>query len=145
MRAAALVIVFGVVMIAAALCTPALAEPAETRRWSGPLADKMYACNRGKKRWTQRELECVVEVRFAPLGQVENAKKIVYCESRWNPRAVSRTNDHGLFQINKRWNGTAWKKGESIYDPVWNTLQAARFYKSRGWGDWVCARIVGIR
>lgn len=115
-------------------------------RWRGPLADRMYACNKGPAAWTRAEMECVVRVRFAPLGQADNALLIVKCETgdTWNRFAVSRTDDHGLFQINRRWNATAWKKGESIYDPVWNTLQAARFYRERGWGDWVCADLMGV-
>lgn len=144
MRAALLIIAAAGVMLVAALCAPALAEPAEPRRWSGPLADRMYECNRGSAAWTRRELECVVEVRFAPLGEAENAKRIVACESRWNPRAVSRTNDHGLFQINRPSHPTLWKAGESMYDPVWNTLGAARLVERGGWGAWVCARIVGV-
>lgn len=111
-------------------------------RIHGPVADRMYACNHASSVWTQREMECAVTIRFG--AEAANAKLIVACESQWNPRAVSRTDDHGLFQINRRWNSTAWKRGESIYDPVWNTLQAYRFYQTRGWADWTCGRIVGL-
>lgn len=143
-RAGLLLGLLVIVGMVASLCTPDLALPREARRWHGPLADQMYACNKPPAKWTRKELECVVETRFAPLGEAENAKRIVTCESQWNPRAVSRTDDHGLFQINRRWNATAWKRGESIYDPVWNTLSAARFLDERGWDDWTCARILGI-
>ncbi len=113
-------------------------------RARGSLAERMYACNVGSAGWTERELRCVVWVRFSPARQYRSAVRIVQCESVWNHRAVSRTDDHGLFQINRRWNSSAWRSGQSIYDPVWNTLQAYRFWVERGWDDWTCARIMGV-
>lgn len=54
-------------------------------------------------------------------------------ESGCNPNAVGRTNDHGLFQINK---GLAIH-GKKIYDPEFNVRLAYEgYYKKRGWNPW---------
>ncbi len=102
----------------------------------------MYACNQRPAAWSERELRCVVRIGFG--SEAPNAEKIVRCESVWTPRAVSRTDDHGLFQINRRWNSEGWRKGANIYDPVWNTRIARWFWETRGWGDWTCSRIMGV-
>lgn len=106
----------------------------------------MYACNVKAERWTEWEIKCAIRRQFGPAGQYDNAIRIARCETgdTWNPRLVSHTDDHGIFQINRRWNGEGWRKGADIYDPVWNTRIAYWFWQTRGWGDWVCSRIVGI-
>lgn len=71
------------------------------------------------------------------------AQRVVSCESGWNPTAVSPTNDHGLFQINRRWHeasftqvtGQSWDK---VYDPYWNALYARHIYNTQGWSPWSC-------
>jgi len=103
---------------------------------------RMYACNHRPAHWTKAELECVVRIGFG--SQAGNAMRIVSCESVWNPYAVSRTSDYGLFQINRTYNSEGWRLGANIFDPVWNTRIAYYFYKTRGWSDWTCARIVGV-
>ena len=103
---------------------------------------RMYACNHRPAAWGRAELECVVRIGFG--AEAANAMRIVACESVWNPRAVSRTSDYGLFQINQRYNAEGWRKGANIFDPVWNTRIALYFYRTRGWHDWTCAGIVGI-
>lgn len=112
----------------------------------GKLVTRMYQCNKGKSAWTEREIKCAIWLRFGPAGQYDNAVRIARCETgdTWNPRIVSHTDDHGIFQINRRWNGEGWRLGADIYDPVWNTRIAYWFWQTRGWGDWVCARLVGV-
>lgn len=54
-------------------------------------------------------------------------------ESGGSAISKSRTNDHGLFQINK---GYTWY-GDKIYDPEFNISVAYNFYfKKRGWQPW---------
>lgn len=60
-----------------------------------------------------------------------------------NPRAVSPTNDHGLFQINivhrgqfEAVTGAPWS---SVYDAELNTIYARHLYAQQGWGPWTCA------
>lgn len=72
----------------------------------------------------------------------EQAKRVVQCESRWNPDAVSPTNDHGLFQINQihrrafeKETGQPWS---AVYDPYWNAYFARLLYNQSGWGPWTC-------
>lgn len=70
---------------------------------------------------------------------------IVGRESSWQPRAVSRTNDHGLFQLNAptwaRFFGSQWR---FVYDPVQNARMAYVIYRRAGgfspWdgGRWAC-------
>lgn len=72
------------------------------------------------------------------------ARCIVARESSWNPRAVSATNDHGLFQLNaptwQRYFGSRWQR---VYDPVANVRMAYAIYRRGGkqpWsgGRWAC-------
>ncbi len=140
-------------VVVTCFCVPAGAALAHERGPAPPPPDpdartpqirRMYGCNQPPARWTTRELQCVVWVQFHRVGQAANASRIVACESVWNPRVVSRTDDHGLFQINRRWNGEGWRRGANIYDPVWNTRIAFWFWQTRGWGDWTCSRIMGV-
>lgn len=85
-------------------------------------------------------------------GDVQQAKKeirrlwgtsaprvfcIIQRESGWNPRAVSRTGDHGLMQLNaytwRRYFGKRWAR---VYDPVANVRMGYAVYKRQGWGAW---------
>jgi len=49
--------------------------------------------------------EDAIYVTFGQNGEnpqrETEARSVAYCESRMDPGAVSPTNDHGLFQINK--------------------------------------------
>lgn len=62
---------------------------------------------------------------------------IVNRESGWNPRAVSATNDHGLFQLNaptwQRFFGGRWQR---VYDPVANVRMAYTIYRRAGRSPW---------
>jgi len=62
----------------------------------------------------------------------EHAMRVAFCESSYNTRAVSRTGDVGLFQIN-------WIHGysrESLKSPQFNTWVAYKLWLQRGWQPW---------
>lgn len=63
---------------------------------------------------------------------VDQAMLVMARESGGNPRAVSATDDHGLFQIHS---GLA-NYGQAIYDPETNVKIAYGMYASRGWRPW---------
>lgn len=68
---------------------------------------------------------------------VDQAMLTMSLESGGNPRAVSKTDDHGLFQIH----GGYAKYGEKIYDPEFNiSLAYNNYYKTRGWTPWYAVR-----
>lgn len=126
---------------------PSLALAKEPPR----VVQRMYSCNTAPARWTEKEMRCVVWVRFSPDRQYDNAVRIVGCETgyTWDRFVISHTDDHGLFQINRRWNSDPWERpfwwGKDIYDPVVNTQWAHYYWRTRGWSDWVCAGMVGVR
>lgn len=79
--------------------------------------------------------------KYFPANQVDNALKIMACESKGNPNSVSRTNDHGLMQIH---NGLA-AYGQQIYNPEFNIrLAYTNYYARRGWQPWSCRRKVRL-
>ncbi len=80
--------------------------------------------------------------KYFPANQVDNALRIIECESKGNPNAISRTNDHGLMQIH---NGLQIY-GTRIYDPEFN-IQIAynNYYTKRGWKPWTCSRKLKIK
>ena len=68
---------------------------------------------------------------------VDQAMLTMSRESGGNPRAISATDDHGLFQIH----GGYAKYGEKIYDPEFNiSLAYNHYYKDRGWTPWYAVR-----
>lgn len=69
------------------------------------------------------------------------ASAIIKAESGGNPKAVSRTNDHGCFQMNRGYQ--SW--GRAVYDPTFNAKVAYRMYCARGWRPWTTARKLGLR
>lgn len=70
----------------------------------------------------------------------EKASRVCACESRGNPRALSRDGLYaGLFQFSR---GT-WESvgGGDAFDPRTNSEHALRLWKKRGWQPWpVCGR-----
>lgn len=136
------------IFLIAVFVTPAAAHkpPVPNPHKHGKLVERMYGCNKKSRDWSEREIKCVIRLQFGSSGQYENAIRIARCETgdTWNPKAVSYTDDHGIFQINRRYNSEGWRLGANIYDPVWNTRIAYWFWQTRGWSDWTCARIVGI-
>ena len=92
--------------------------------------------------WSRVELERLVVDTFPENPQL--ALRIVECESKFDPTAVSVTDDHGLWQINRvhmRPGGVAHGIGDRIYDPVVNSQVArAVFDGAGGFSPWTCSR-----
>ena len=91
---------------------------------------------------------------YFPANEIDNACRIIGCESKGDPNAVSPTSDHGIWQANKRtWDkpdhpegwqqvtGTEWGM---THNPEVSTKWAAWLWGRSGWSPWVCARILGI-
>jgi hypothetical protein len=89
--------------------------------------------------------EDAIDARFGDIAG--EAKAIADCESHMNPNAVSRTNDHGLFQINivhrgsfEQVTGQSWSE---VYSSFWNAEYARWLYDRAGWAPWSCRWVVG--
>lgn len=72
--------------------------------------------------------------------QSPRALCIVRRESGWNPRAVSPTNDYGLFQLNAIHARTFGPRWLQVLDPVANVRMAYTLYRSSGWQPWAGGR-----
>ena len=80
----------------------------------------------------------IVKRNFPP-SEHNHALAVVACESGGNPNAISKTDDHGLFQIHQG----LWY-GQQIYDPEFNTQVAFKKFQRRGWSPWTCAKKLGF-
>jgi hypothetical protein len=70
----------------------------------------------------------------------EKAARVCQCESRGNPRALSRNGLYaGLFQFSvESWRRTG---GGDVFDPWANSAQAYRLFARKGWRPWpTCGR-----
>ena len=69
----------------------------------------------------------------------DTAERIVWCESRFDPAAVSwNGTSYGLFQI---WQGHAWRWPDfwsGWMNPSRNVEYAYELYLEQGWGIWDC-------
>lgn len=76
-----------------------------------------------------------------------------WCESKYDTNAISRTNDHGVAQINGAWRSrfaevTGRPFYDAVYDPVVNLefaywLAVEMRGQGGGWSHWTCARNLG--
>lgn len=74
-------------------------------------------------------------------------KYILACENyKLNPEAISATGDHGLWQINRRWQeervikmGYTW---QDMYDPHINTIIAITIFNEQDWVPWSCRKYI---
>jgi len=98
-----------------------------------------------------RRLQEELILRYFPSWNEGLALCIAHRESGLNPHAISRTNDHGVAQLNRptwdsRWNprvlyahpgglgiATDWRK---IYDPVYSTWLYRYMVSLKGFGPW---------
>ena len=102
-------------------------------------------------RWVAPQVEPwrpLVE-KYFPAEQVDNALRVMLCESTGDPSIVSHTDDWGLFQHHLRfWKERSTEAGwanANVLDPEANVAVAAWLWSSRGsWRDWVCAKKLGI-
>ena len=87
---------------------------------------------------------CTPQQQIAAVfgAQAGEAERIAHCESTMNPGAVSRTNDHGLFQINavheRKFVEVTGQPWHMVYDGFWNTVYAKYLYDTQGWQPWTC-------
>lgn len=76
-----------------------------------------------------------------PEAMLRDAYVVLQCESGHNPRAVSKTDDWGLWQINRihearaRRLGFAW---EQMLEPGPNTAVAISIWEEQGFSPWSC-------
>jgi soluble lytic murein transglycosylase-like protein len=79
-------------------------------------------------------------------GEERRALAIMWCESRNDPQARSKTRDSGLMQINDIWLGRIDGFTRATRFDVEANVRAAAFVHARqGWRAWrTCARKVGV-
>lgn len=87
---------------------------------------------------------------YLPDAMRRDALRVLPCENRsLDPRAVSATNDHGLFQLNRKWQeGRADRMGytwEQMLEPGPNIVVATAIWKEQGFGAWSCGKLLGVR
>jgi hypothetical protein len=78
-----------------------------------------------------------ITTRFAPAGNaaVALALCVSFEESRWHWRAISPTDDHGPWQINRRWHPEV--DFTAVYDPWYSARQAWRISDGgQDFGPW---------
>jgi hypothetical protein len=122
-------------LVIVGLCLPT--TPSSTGTWPVDPCCETTVETVQVKPVPRTELERLVAAAFPE--DVATAFRIVECESRWDPSAVSPTNDHGLFQINAihlQPGGAGY--GMDPYNPVENITIARRLYDESGWRPWVC-------
>lgn len=87
----------------------------------------------------QRLVRRLIVARFAPSGAsaVSTALCVARGESGFNPGAISRTGDYGVFQINR----PSWERSYDwvrILDPVYNVgVGWAMSRRGYSWSPWV--------
>ena len=73
-------------------------------------------------------------------GAESTAECIAHFESGGNPRAVSPTDDYGLFQIN-----ASWGSAMASFDPLTNAESAVKISDGgRNWSPWTTAGDCGV-
>lgn len=93
------------------------------------------SCNTGRARWTRAEIRCAIRRAF-PAGQRATALCVAWHESRFDPRAVGRAGERGLFQIHpvhRAWLGARWAR---LFDPAVNASVARQLQRRAGWAPW---------
>jgi len=72
--------------------------------------------------------------------EIDTFKQLAWLESRYDPKAVSATNDHGLLQINARYWDFNWNK---IYEPEYNVKFAmTEVYPKQGFEAWATYKMI---
>lgn len=65
--------------------------------------------------------------------------RLIMCESTWNDKAVSKTGDVGLWQINMRWHPEIPE--DCLLDYKCNTKEAIKIVQDwNGYGAWTCSK-----
>lgn len=76
------------------------------------------------------------KVRAAFPEDADTAVRVMICESLASTTVISKTNDYGLFQVNKY----AHNIGNEMLDADTNIAYARKLYDLNGWGDWYMSR-----
>lgn len=87
-----------------------------------------------------------VRQHFGTGALGDKAIRVALCESDLQPRAVSPTGDHGVLQLNAKYQraqfervtGVAWSP--NVYHADANARYARWLYEQSGWQPWTCAR-----
>jgi len=82
--------------------------------------------------------------KYFPAKEIKNALLIIKLESKGDPNAVGKTNDHGLFQIHAPSHKDKYKNIKQLYNPEFNVKVAKIIWKQSGWRPWTTARKAGL-
>jgi soluble lytic murein transglycosylase-like protein len=114
-----------------------------------PATPEPKAPPKAKERRTQRKkrkptIEDMIRSQFGK--RADEALNVARCESKLQPKALSRSGARGIFQIMPvhSWR-IARVRGKDLWDPKTNIKVARHLFDDEGWGPWSCARIVGLR
>jgi soluble lytic murein transglycosylase-like protein len=108
-----------------------------------PKKPKKHKKHHHKKK--PKTIKGMIEREFGK--HADEALRIAFCESRFDPSDVSSAGAVGVFQIrpvDHGWRVKKVKDGKDLFDPWTNIRVAHHIYEHQGWGPWVCARIVGV-
>lgn len=80
-----------------------------------------------------------------PEGFKREGPRILLCENReFDPRAVSDTGDHGLWQISAYWQrerlANMGLTVADLYEPHVNTVVAIAIFNEQGFRPWACSK-----
>ncbi len=120
--------------------------PDELRELYQPVIIKPFTTSKAliEKTVMEGDMESVIQSVGESVGlsqgEINRFKRLAYCESRYNPNAVSSTNDHGLLQINARY----WDfDRDKIYNPEYNVNYAmTEVYPRQGFSAWACNSLI---
>jgi hypothetical protein len=143
---AALLLTASVVMASQGVVPAAQAQPIGAKvvlpaLATAPKEKKLKKHNHKKK---PKSIKGMIEKEFGK--DADEALRIAFCESRFDPNDVSSAGAVGVFQIRPVDHGWRVKKvhGKDLFDPWTNVRVAHHIFEHQGWRPWVCARIVGL-
>jgi len=121
------------------LAAPKIEAPVAT-----PKKPKKHKKHHSKKK-KPKTITGMIKREFGK--HADEALRIAYCESRFNPDDVSSAGAVGVFQIrpvDHGWRVKKIKDAKDLFDPWTNVQVAHHIFEHQGWSPWVCARIVGL-
>jgi hypothetical protein len=69
-----------------------------------------------------------------PESELPTLDRVMWCESRCEPRAFNRSGASGLMQVLASW----FAPGEDPFDPSTNLATALEVWRAQGWRAWSC-------
>jgi len=119
----------------------AASEPVEPHQHPEPAPAASTGAHSGS-------LHPAIAAHFGTGELGHQAQRVAECESGLDAGAMSPTNDHGLFQINRPtwdkpeawdgWQQTTGTPWSMVYDADTNARFARALYDRSGWGPWTC-------